>query len=160
MEHDPLLDEWKNKIEWASTQRRTEKTQNEILKGWFPEFVSRDNCSMLICDHKKGKQGMAHYSTDDLNARLETVEQKLSDLPKGLHRHTDELNRLLVLSYYTNIPREKLRQLLSLLVMRNCILCQLMQKGDKSRDYTLVIGKLSVVCGDMINCGGLKITQN
>ena len=151
----------KHILQRASTERRTKRTHEEKLPDWWnmclasPEAKNlRDTFSSLI----KEKYGItdAVIPTETYLIEGKLLEQNLQKLPYGLYEHISSLGELYHRVFYRNIPRKKLKELLSALVLKDWL--DKMNSNNQGVGNTYYyVGRDYIQHGDNIYPGGTKV---
>ncbi|MCQ2220451.1 MAG: hypothetical protein MJZ12_03605 [Prevotella sp.] len=153
--------QWKHRLQRASTERRTKRTHEEKLPDWWnmclasPEAKDLRDCFASLTKEKYGITD-AVIPTETFLKEGKLLEQNLQKLPYGLYEYTDSLGELYHRVFYRNIPRQKLKELLSALVLKDWL--DKMNSSNQGVGNTYYyVGRDYIQNGDNIYPGGTKV---
>lgn len=159
--------ELRNRLQRASTGRRSQKTCMEKVPNWYVDLLRSDESTELWYKLSNRIKADKNITTDRIpdEALIDTLSElnaNLVQLPYDLNIHIDNIAEIYAKAFYSNIPKDKLRELFSALILREW-LRMLLKLQDNIAVTNLFICRDFIVTGgvvkfqDIISDGGTKI---
>lgn len=159
----------KNNLQRASTSRRSQNTCMNKVPNWYVELLRSDESTELwykLSNRIKGDKNITtnKISDVDLKDTLSELNSNLVQLPYDLNIHIDNIAEIYAMAFYSNIPKDKLKELFSALILREWLklLLEVQELTEIKnlflcRDFIISGGVVKI--GDIIEKGATKIVN-
>lgn len=135
MNRDAESDRLKKRLQSASMSRRSKKHRIEFAEKWWPSFCTgKASVSLLntFCMRLKAKYNIMDNDNclEYLKKEYVIIENDLQALPYNLYDHIEQPAMLFFVAFYKLIPREKMVDMYSAMLMRHWMQQILASKVD------------------------------
>lgn len=158
---------YKNLLQHATTVRRTDRMRKSFVEKWWPEVLESDpivgmwnEYMKTLCVQNKIKAD-GKISQKLVKAELERIDENLKRLPYKLYFSIGNVADLFSGMFYTKIPRQKQKKLLSVMALKYK-LEEIQDKKSIRVNNLFVNGGVSfgsANIGDVLNDNAMKIVK-
>ena len=112
-----VYDEWRDMLQHASTERRTERRYRNMMEQWWPKFVEDNAASLSYRLALKMKAEGRELNDSILTEVYADIDGTLALLPFDMYADVSDISRMWGKMFYSHIPQAKFREVMSALVL-------------------------------------------